>query len=140
MTKKFGELSRSEQLALFSAWLDGATIESHSSIGWRDSSLPKWGKNSVYRVREPSKPSANWDHVNPDYDYLAEDSDGRGFFYNSHPRLNPNGGWYSPTIQYEVIFAKGFASYVPGECNWKDSLVMRPGVSSSSESSNKKSE
>lgn len=35
------------------------------------------------------------------------------------------GGWW--LAKGRVVDLRGFASFAPGTCDWKDSLVMRPG-------------
>lgn len=69
-----------------------------------------------------AKPSINWDHVSKDYNYLAEDKDGFVCLYKSKPIIGTS-EWLSENFHR----AAGFASFKPGTCDWKDSLVVRPG-------------
>ena len=74
-----------------------------------------------------TKPSINWDHVAPDYKWLARDSDGDAFLYMSEPHVDFEDhelGWWNTAG--DAIHPAAFASYTPGTCDWKDSLVKRP--------------
>lgn len=72
-----------------------------------------------------TKPSINWDHVHPDYKYLAIDKNSKPFLYREKPRLK--GACFVAPLYY-TAYAMAFASYQPGTCDWKDSLVARPGI------------
>ena len=73
-------------------------------------------------VKSVTKPSIDWSHVSPEYNHLAQDASGAGFLYCEEPyRMNTTWGLESPYIR-----ASTFTSYVPGTCDWKDSLVERP--------------
>lgn len=76
-------------------------------------------------VKKVMKPSINWEHVAPEFNYLAEDSNGDAFLYEKEPFITmtafgSRGG--------ELAEAHMFASYVKGTCDWKDSLIKRPEV------------
>ena len=73
-------------------------------------------------IKSVTKPSIDWSHVSPEYNYLAQDEDGQGYLCGKNPH-RMNTAWYmeAPHIQ-----ATAFTSYVPGTCDWKDSLVERP--------------
>lgn len=68
------------------------------------------------------KPSINWSHIREDFKYLAMDSDGRYHLYTDKP-LQGERQWTTNLLCTPAIH---FASFVPGTCNWKDSLVKRP--------------
>ena len=68
------------------------------------------------------KPSIEWSHVNVHFKYLAMDADGRFHLYTDKP-LQGNQQW---TTNLPCTPAINFASFVPGTCDWKDSLVKRP--------------
>ena len=73
-------------------------------------------------IKSVTKPSIDWSHVSPEYNYLAQDANGDGHLYGKEPlRLTTIWNMVSPYIS-----ATAFTSYVPGTCNWKDSLVKRP--------------
>ena len=69
-----------------------------------------------------TKPSIDWSHVSPEYNYLAQDANGRGYLCGKNPhRIDTAWSMESP-----YICATAFTSYTPGTCYWKDSLVERP--------------
>ena len=72
----------------------------------------------VYKV---SKPSINWDHVSSTFNYLAKDECGVHYLYSDKPRS------LDYTWEANGVYAqcRNFASFVEGDCNWKDSLVCR---------------
>ncbi len=121
--KNFGDLIRGEQLALFEAWLDGELIEMKTSTEeWCENPYPSWVTGLAYRLK-PKTPSINWDHVNPDYNWLATDKDGRSFLYIGRPADEDN-SWCTPGSEYGR--ADAIVSFKPGTCPWRESLVRRP--------------
>ena len=68
------------------------------------------------------KPSIDWNHVSENFKWLAMDADGKFHVYTSKP-LQGNQQW---TTNLPCTPAIHFASFTPGTCNWKDSLVERP--------------
>jgi len=124
--KKFGELTRNEQFEIFSAWLDGKKIEflDPEGVEWIYIGPPAWRSGCIYRIAS-TKPSANWDHVHPDYNYLATDACGKSYFYPRMP--NKNKGAWVPLNSGCYPVAEVFISFKPGTCDWQDSLVVRPG-------------
>lgn len=73
-------------------------------------------------VKAATKPSINWSHVSPEYNYLAQDADGYGYLCGKEPSRNTT-IWGMESL---YISATTFTSYIPGTCDWKDSLVKRP--------------
>ena len=73
-------------------------------------------------VKAVTKPSIDWSHVNEDFQYLAMDADGKFHIYTDKP-LQGNQRW---TTNLPCTLAIHFASFVPGTCDWQDSLVKRP--------------
>lgn len=69
-----------------------------------------------------TKPSINWAHVAPQFNWLERDVGGMPWLHEDKPKAE-GGGWFS----YSYCNAFSHASYTPGTCNWLDSLVMRPG-------------
>ena len=76
----------------------------------------------TYRVKQ-TKPSINWDHVKSRCICLARDESGVGYLYSEIPEQGAI-SWTQGTPECGV---GGFASYDPGTCDWKKSLVIRPG-------------
>ena len=73
-------------------------------------------------VRTITKPSIDWSHVSPEYNYLAQDSYGRGYLCAKKPHRMST-AW---SMETPYVRAAAFTSYEPGACNWTDSLVKRP--------------
>ena len=73
-------------------------------------------------IKSGTKPSIDWGHVSPEYNYLAQDSNGKGYLCGKNPSRHTL-AWCMET---PYIRATTFTSYEPGTCNWRDSLVKRP--------------
>ena len=73
-------------------------------------------------TKAATKPSIDWSHVNVHFKWLAMDADGKFHIYTDKP-LQGNQQW---TTNLPCTPAIHFDSFVPGTCNWKDSLVKRP--------------
>ena len=73
-------------------------------------------------VKAITKPSIDWSHVSPEYNYLVQDSDDEGYLCSEKPSRTKS-GW---NTESSYISATIFTSYVPGTCDWKGSLVKRP--------------
>ena len=109
--------------AVMLAAAEGKPIESLAGDAWRLSIEPTFNWHAYdYRVAV-TKPSINWDHVHPDYKWMATDQNGKVFLHTIKPHIDGEywiGGLYAHTYSY--------ASFVPGTCDWRASLVVRPGV------------
>lgn len=83
-----------------------------------------WWDDVTFRQAkpEPTKPSINWSHVSDEYNWLAQEESGTAVLHSTKPTKLAT-LWYSPCASN----AKPFRSYIPGTCDWEDSLVMRPG-------------
>ena len=69
-----------------------------------------------------TKPSIDWSHVSENFKYLAMDDEGLHHLYVEKPEL-----WGEVWTTYDLyIPAEVFTSFVPGTCDWRDSLVKRP--------------
>ena len=73
-------------------------------------------------VKSVTKPSIDWSHVSEDFKYLAMDAGGLHHLYVEEPMLTSS-EW---ATHHLYIYAGHFASFTPGACDWKDSLVKRP--------------
>ena len=71
-----------------------------------------------------TKPSLNWDHLRPDLVAIARDENGAGYGYPGVPVMD-EAEWLATDGDAWCVYA--LASYTPGTCDWRDSLVMRPG-------------
>ncbi len=90
---------------------------------YADHEIPSLYPYPVEVVKKVTKPTINWEHVRGEYKFLAQDTDGSVWLYWEKPRL---GGDHWVTTRGECAEAHSYASYIPGTCNWKDSLVTRP--------------
>ena len=69
-----------------------------------------------------TKPSIDWSHVSENFQYLAMDERGLHHLFVEKPeRISAE--WITHAL---YIYADHFASFIPGTCDWKDSLVKRP--------------
>ena len=73
-------------------------------------------------VKAVTKPSIDWSQVSPEYKYLAQDSNGKGYLCGENPHCMA----FAWSMESPYIRATTFTSYVPGTCDWKDSLIERP--------------
>ena len=73
-------------------------------------------------VKAITKPSIDWSHVSEEFQYLAMDEEGLHSLFAEKPE--PVVLEWAANGRY--IHAEYFASFVPGTCDWKDSLVKRP--------------
>ena len=96
------------------------TMNGKSLVSYKNRSLYPY---PIEVVKKVTKPSIDWEHVRKDFKFLAQDIDGNAYLYSERPVLGLN-GWQ--TTQGDCAEAEQFASYVPGTCDWKDSLVERP--------------
>jgi hypothetical protein len=121
------------RISVMQAYLDGKHIET-ATKGEQDWDSPIennvsfdfWG-HLEYRVAI-EKPSINWDHVSKDYNYLATDKDGRSYLFKNKNKPNlllSQGSWMG--TPNSASDAEGLSSFKKGDCDWKDSLVSRPG-------------
>lgn len=75
----------------------------------------------------PAKPSIDWKAVAPQYKYLARDKNGRAYLYKDAPFTGAITWLPSRTDPtFNISLTDAFVSYLPGDCDWKDSLVERP--------------
>ena len=123
-----------EKIAVMQACKEGAEIECRfidDIDGWYDlfgSPGFNWVQHD-YRVKEVplTKPSINWDHVNPDFKWMATDSDGHTYLFSERPRHDDGDTYWTLGGKPGMcVDTDGFASFAPGTSYWKDSLVERP--------------
>ena len=75
-------------------------------------------------VKKVTKPSIDWSHVKEDYKWLSVNANGSANVYENEPKVGVCGYWYNPKGGSDKVNV--LASYVPGTCDWNDSLVKRP--------------
>lgn len=95
-------------------------IERYSPTRDRWETEPHFMDRFQYRIK--SKPSIDWDHVHADITAMASDYYGDSYLYYRAPKEFVRDKWCGASNGFPEIFA----SFTPGTCNWKDSLVMRP--------------
>jgi hypothetical protein len=124
ITTPFGLLDEETRAALQS---HGGPWEYFSVHGaWEPSVTPQWHAHCAYRVKpqQPKKPSIDWSHVAPCVVAIARDADGGAYLYAGLPSVSAYcSEWVANCDAYA---ANAFASYTPGTCDWRDSLVQRP--------------
>lgn len=76
-------------------------------------------------VKKIVKPSINWDNVRDEYIFLAQDDMGNAWLYKEEPTIDDDDGYWDAALG-NFALADTHASYTPGTCDWKDSLVARP--------------
>lgn len=108
------------------AYRDGKKIEVRSSIGiWGEVNVPSWNWDIYdYRVAIPTKPSIDWSHVSKEYCWMATGGGGATYLFKVKPEINFM--YKKWNFVGDVVRASTFTSFIPGTCEWKDSLVERP--------------
>ena len=86
---------------------------------------PSWARDKIYRVAS-AKDTINWDDVADEFICMARDLSGRVYFYNIIPRPAQT-VWQAKHTPVKISGASAFKSYKRGTCDWRDSLVFRPG-------------
>jgi hypothetical protein len=111
---------------------DSLVIESTSKQAgweWDEDIKPEWLETMEYRI-QPTKPSIDWSHVADEYNWMATDSNGSCHIFTGKPE---SGSTLWKTIEErKTAPAKIYKSFKAGTCDWKDSLVMRPGTEAES--------
>jgi len=93
---------------------------------WAASTSPTWNGGCIYRVAPTTKDTINWDHVADEFICMAGDADGRAYVYAGEPNCDEE-LWTEPNDLDSFAGINIFASYKRGTCDWRDSLVFRPG-------------
>jgi hypothetical protein len=124
-----------DKIKVMQAALEGKQIEFKRNMGitWitydGEAELEfSWHLND-YRVKDAvplTKPSINWDHVHPDFKWIATDKDGQTYLFSECPYYRDDIDYWTHRKDSRCIDASCWSSYVPGTCDWKDSLVKRP--------------
>lgn len=119
--------STTDKIAVMQHYADGGKIEikSHSSEKFElwIAGEPTWTWNNTFYRIAVTKPSINWDHVAPEYRWLAMHNCGGHYLFETKPILDSCSEW---AVTGKELNPEGFASFTPGTCSWKDSLVQRP--------------
>ena len=101
---------------------DGLSISYTNDGKWSDEGNIVLFPHPVEIVKAIIKPSIDWSHVSEEFHYIAMDSRGLHHLFVEKPeRISAE--WITHAL---YIYADHFASFTPGTCDWKDSLVKRP--------------
>lgn len=124
MTNKDHIERTKRMIEVMQAYVDGERIEfSYDEENWQVIEEPHFNNTVYYRIAKTKTPDTiNWDHVAPEFKYMARDESGKCFIYNKKPSMSVS-VWY----QDICIRASAFSSYRKGTVDWKESLVIRPG-------------
>ena len=82
-----------------------------------------WDFSNFHYSLAKTLPSIDWNHVHDKFKYMATDSDGDTYLYEALP-IKSDEAW-SLDSNSVVAVASGFKSFVPGNVDWKGSLVKR---------------
>lgn len=117
-----------EMVAVMQAYLDGKKIESKPIHGtrWSENPIPAWWwDRHDYRIAV-TKPFIDWSHVSKRFKWMATDKDGNTYLYVEKPVVNNEAFFMEGNHMHaDFVRANLYASFVPGDCDWKDSLVGR---------------
>ena len=117
-----------EKIAVMQAAKRGEPIEVkfYKFAEWTSVEQPSWDwANHEYRV-SPRKPTVDWSHVGDGVNAFVRDKDGTSFCCSRIPVIDSydNTTWQDGGTYYDAGI---FASFNPGNCDWKESLIIRPG-------------
>lgn len=124
--KALKDMTWEEAEPIYRAFHEGNVLEQVCDInGWKKPQFTEvLHRDRTYRIK-PTKPSINWDHVNKEWNYLCVCPVSGGVLFKSRPEIG-TGNYWVPEDGFDLS-ADNFASFDPGTCDWKDSLVIRPG-------------
>ena len=113
-----------EKIAVMQAAEFGEPIEMRwkkTPKDWMPTNCPSWDWNSFeYRVAA-TKPSVDWSHVSDDIVAIVKDNAGRAWCYETMPEFT-GVKWVGASFKRAEVLA----SFKPGTCKAKDSLIVRP--------------
>lgn len=123
ITTPFGLLPSETQQAL-KEWKGEHEFYSSKGVWSVTFGKPYFDTHIAYRAKPLplTKPSINWDHVAPEWKWLATNESGNSFLFKEKPSVSVF-YWYHVD---GCALALTFSSFAPGTCDWKDSLVERP--------------
>jgi hypothetical protein len=117
-----------EMIAVMQAYVDGKPIEAGTPacrpFALQDKPLWDWRLDS-YRIAT-TQDTINWDHVSPEWKYMARDENGTVKLFKTSPSIPYAArAWWCQAGE-KFTHANGFASYERGTVDWWGSLVTRP--------------
>lgn len=111
-------------IEVMQAYVDGKRIEVKGLYFNTLVQEPWWDWCSSEFVVAKTPDTINWDHVAPEFKYMARDGYGNACLYEDKPTVS---GFNSYACTNKFVTVKGHASYRKGTADWKESLVIRPG-------------
>lgn len=95
-----------EMIAVMQHYVDGGSVEYEYAKGkWCDNPFPTWCWGNVpYRIAV-TKPSVNWDHVHPDYNWLARDQNGKCYVFEVRPERDDDTWWTTSEYANATVYA-----------------------------------
>lgn len=126
-----GMLENDDVRALRDAFHKGEPIELWTAQdGWKVTTIHPhyWNLDIPRRLKELPviKPSVDWSQVPDCWNWMATDKDGGTFFFRTEPSIV--GMYWKGSEHANIVVHMMHTSFVPGTCDWKDSLVQRPQV------------
>ena len=118
--KEFKELTREERIDLLDALQEGELEWCSRTGDWRKAWVIDPSDVMRRRPKHLTKPSIDVSHVSAKCKWLARNNDGDAYLYRDKPNIL---GSINAWVNAYPIDAEVFASYDPGTCDWKDSLV-----------------
>ena len=87
-------------------------------------SNPSWHRGIIYRVAH-DKDTINWDHVADKFICMARDKNGEAYVYGLEPTKGSHA--WRIDVGYNMSSVDVLSSYKRGTCDWRNSLMFRPG-------------
>lgn len=116
-----------DKIKVMQAYIDGRPIEyrnKSTDSWWSAPKIPSWNWYE-YDYRIILIPySINWEHVGPEFKYLAADKNGDVYLYTSEPSITAYDTYWSDGGAQ--AHATAFVSLVIGNVDWTKSLIERP--------------
>ncbi len=111
-----------EMIEVMQAFADGTPVEVRVEKDWRSAPSPYWNwRDNDYRIAT-TPDTINWDHVAPEYKWMARDEDGVVYVFTKEPKFD----YYCLSTDGDCAGVTAFTSYKRGTVDWRDSLVQRP--------------
>lgn len=126
MTKKEHIERTKRMIEVMQAYVDGEEIINEQSQFVDREPIWNWGFYTYTHRRAKIPDTINWDHVAPEFKYMARNYIGNTALFVERPEISfvTDKAW---TYRGNSVPAVGHASYRRGTVDWKESLVIRPG-------------
>ena len=124
--KKLKDMSDCEVATIVRALGDNVTVVEFYALRseqWVRLRYDNLKPSLCYRLA-PTKPSVNWDHIGFEFNHIARDSNKTWWVHKTDPTIDDNDYWADGNTPMSFR-PELFASFKPGNCNWKDSKISR---------------